>query len=56
MIIDEDAIGNSNFFMYSKEDVKKEKYINNIDIIINKYNINVNNNSFIENNENSLYP
>ena len=54
MIIDEDAIGNSNFFMYSKEDVKKEKYINNIDIIINKYNINVNNNSFIENNENKF--
>jgi GGDEF domain-containing protein len=54
MIIDKDAIGNSDFFMYSDEEVKKEKYINNIDIIINKYNITVHNNSLIENNENKF--
>jgi len=54
MIINKEALDNSDFFLYSNEDLKEKEYINEIDVLIEKYAINVNNNQLTQSDENKF--
>jgi len=52
MIIDEDALNNSSFFLYTNEDMKNDQYIDEIDDLITKYDITANSNNLTSSNDN----
>jgi len=52
MIIDEDALNNSSFFLYTNEDIKNDQYIEEIDNLIHKYDITANSSNLTSSNDN----
>lgn len=54
MIINKEALDNSDFFLYSKEDIKENEYIDEINALIEKYHISANNNSLTQSDENKF--
>lgn len=54
MIINKEALDNSDFFLYSNDDLKEKEYIQEIDELIEKYDINTNNNQLTQSEENKF--
>jgi GGDEF domain-containing protein len=54
MIINKEALDNSDFMIYSNEEIREEEYINEIDKLIEKYDINANNDELIQSDENKF--
>jgi GGDEF domain-containing protein len=54
MIINKEALDNSDFMLYSSEEVKEEEYINEVNELIKKYDISANNDELIQSDENKF--